>query len=229
MTRAAAPALVVLPDAPAVAEHAARLLAEWLAKRLEHAPRATFAVSGGRTPIEMLQRLAASALPWDRLDLFQVDERIAPAGHPDRNATELGAVLARHAAHVRLMPVEAEDIVAGARGYAALLGRLAGEPPTLDAVHLGIGADGHTASLFPGEPLERHALVALTGPHLGRARMTLTLPVLNRARRILWVVTGADKRAVLARLLAGDPELVASQVRRSDAWIVADAAAAAQV
>lgn len=120
------------------------------------------------------------------------------------------------------MPVENPGLDAAA-AYARTLRGLAGNPPTLDIVHLGLGADGHTASLFPGSPLvdETRAEVAVTGEQLGRRRMTLTLPVLNRARHIVWVITGADKAATLARMLAGDSAIVASRVRRSGAVIVA--------
>jgi 6-phosphogluconolactonase len=188
-------------------------------------------VSGGRTPLRMLERLAAQDLPWASLDLFQVDERVAPAGHVDRNATTVErafeARITVHPERFHFMPVEDADLKAGARRYAATLRSVLGPAACLDAVHLGLGADGHTASLFPGSPLLEgiDADVAVTPAHAGRVRMTLTLAALNRARRIVWLVTGRDKRGVLERLVARDPELVASRIRRDGAVVVADVAA----
>jgi 6-phosphogluconolactonase len=129
------------------------------------------------------------------------------------------------------MPVTASDLEAAAEEYAATLRAVTGSEPTLDVVHLGLGADGHTASLFPGSAAaaETRAATAVTEVRLGRRRMTLTLPVLNRARLILWIVTGKDKRDALARLVAGDAALVASRVRRDGAVIVADLEAAAAI
>ena len=230
----AALAIEVLPDADAVAARAAHLLASYLD---EDAARggATLALSGGRTPQSVLERLAAIELPWDRIAVFQVDERIAPPHHPDRNRTHAEAALAapieRHPKTFRWMPVEEPNLDAAARRYAELLRAAAGSPPALGTVHLGLGADGHTASLVPGSPLvsERKRDVVVTEPYQGRRRMTLTLPVLNRARRILWIVTGADKRIALAGLMAGDARVVGSRVRRDGALVLADAAAAADV
>jgi 6-phosphogluconolactonase len=227
-------AIEVLPDADAVAARGAELLARYLE---EDAARggATLALSGGRTPQSVLERLAVLDLAWDRISVFQVDERIAPPKHADRNRTHteaaLHAPIERHPATFRWMPVEEPNLDAAARRYADALRAAAGSPPALGTVHLGLGADGHTASLFPGSPLvaERKRDVVVTEPHLGRRRMTLTLPVLNRARRILWIVTGADKRTALAGLIAGDARVVGSRVRREGALVLADAAAAANV
>lgn len=227
-------AIEVLPDSDAVAARGAELLAGYLE---EDAARgaATLAMSGGRTPKSVLERLAALELPWARVSVFQVDERIAPMNDADRNRTQAAAALrapiALHPASFRWMPVEEPNLDAAARRYADALRAAAGSPPALGTVHLGLGADGHTASLFPGSPLvaERKRDVVVTEPHLGRRRMTLTLPVLNRARRILWIVTGADKRTALAGLMAGDARVVGSRVRRDGALVLADAAAAADV
>src|SRR5262249_52307157 len=162
----------------------------------------------------VLERLAALELPWPRLTMFQVDERVAPLGDVDRNRTRASAALAvplrRYPSIMRWMPVEDPDLEAAAIGYARALRAGAGAPPVLDAVHLGLGADGHTASLFPGSPLLTDTArdVAVSEPQLGRRRMTLTLAALNRARRILWIVTGDDKRAALAGLVAGDAAVV---------------------
>jgi 6-phosphogluconolactonase len=227
-------AIEVLPDPDAVAARGAELLASYVE---EDAARggATLALSGGRTPQSVLERLAALDLPWGRISVYQVDERIAPANHPDRNRTQAAAALHApielHPASFLWMPVEEPNLDAAARRYADALRASAGSPPALGTVHLGLGADGHTASLFPGSPLvaERKRDVVVTEPHLGRRRMTLTLAVLNRARRILWIVTGADKRAALAGLMAGDTRVVGSRVRRDGALVLADAAAAAEV
>ena len=227
-------AIEVLPDPDAVAARGAELLASYLE---EDAARggATLALSGGRTPQNVFERLAQLELPWDRIAVFQVDERIAPANHADRNRTQAAAAfrapIERHPESFRWMPVEERDFDAAARRYADALRAAAGSPPALGTVHLGLGADGHTASLFPGSPLvaERKRDVVVTEPHLGRRRMTLTLRVLNRARRILWLVTGADKRTALAGLVAGDARVVGSRVRRDGALVLADAEAAADL
>jgi 6-phosphogluconolactonase len=227
-------AIEVLPDAGAVAARGAELLASYLE---EDAARgsATLALSGGRTPQAVLERLAALNLPWSRISVFQVDERIAPPNHADRNRTHAEAALAapieRHPQRFHWMPVEEPNLDAAARRYADALRAAAGSPPALGTVHLGLGADGHTASLIPGSPLvaERKRDVVVTEPYQGRRRMTLTLPVLNRARRILWIVTGEDKRIALAGLIAGDARVVGSGVRRDGALVLADAAAAADV
>jgi 6-phosphogluconolactonase len=227
-------AIEVLPDADAVAARAAELLASYLR---EDAARgaATLALSGGRTPQSVLERLAVLDLPWDRVTVFQVDERIAPPSHADRNRTQaeaaLHAPIEQYPKSFCWMPVEEPNLDAAAGRYADALRAAAGSPAALGTVHLGLGADGHTASLIPGSPLvaERKRDVVVTEPYQGRRRMTLTLPVLNRARRILWIVTGADKRTALAGLAAGDARVVGSGVRRDRALVLADAAAAADV
>jgi 6-phosphogluconolactonase len=227
-------AIEVLPDAEAVAARGAELLASYLE---EDAARggATLALSGGRTPKSVLERLAVLDLPWNRIAVFQVDERIAPPNHADRNRTHAEAALAApiegHPKSFHWMPVEEPNLDAAARRYAETLRAAAGSPPALGTVHLGLGADGHTASLIPGSPLvaECKRDVVVTEPYQGRRRMTLTLPVLNRARRVLWIVTGADKRTALAGLIAGDARVVGSGVRRAGALVLADAAAAADL
>ena len=194
--------------------------------------RCALAVSGGTTPWRMLRALSGEDLPWDRVHLFQVDERVAPFGDPERNYSHLREALidriAIPPANVHPMPVEDEDLDEGARRYESILRRVAGTPPVLDLVQLGLGEDGHTASLFPGD-LALQAVdseIAVTGPYKGRRRMTLTFPAIDRARRILWLVTGAGKAAALERLLAGDRSIPAGRVLRRRAVLIADAAAA---
>jgi 6-phosphogluconolactonase len=223
----------VRTDADEVAREAARLIAAVARTSVADHGRFTLAVSGGRTPWKMLAGLAAEDVPWPSVHLFQVDERLAPAGHPDRNLTHLAESLLAWApipaAHVHAMEVEDPEPEAAAARYGMVLREIAGEPPVLDLVHLGLGADGHTASLVPGDAVLEvaRAEVALTaGTYEGWRRMTLTYPVLDRARRILWVVTGADKALMLQRVLAGDRSIPAGRVRSEHAILLADRAAA---
>jgi 6-phosphogluconolactonase len=167
--------------------------------------------------------------------VVQVDERVAPAADPDRNFDHLRESLLDHAPlrpdHVHAMPVEAADLDRAAEQYAQTLREVAGSPPVLDLVHLGLGPDGHTASLVPGDPVldVADADVAVTGPYQGRRRMTLTFPIINRSRRVLWLVTGAEKAGMLVRLRDGDPSIPASHVRRDQALVLADRAAAERI
>ena len=222
----------VLADAEAVARRGAEIVAAAARAAVAERGRFVMALSGGRTPWLMLRALAEQDVPWFGVHVVQVDERIAPAGDADRNLVHLEQDLLAHVAlppqQVHAMPVEAADLDAAATGYAETLRGIAGSPPLLDLVHLGLGADGHTASLLPGDPLLDFSAVdvALAGPYQGRHRMTLTYPVLDRARRILWLVTGAEKAAMLARLCAGDRSIPAGRVRQDQALLLADAAAA---
>lgn len=223
----------VLPDAGAVAEAAARLVAEEARAAVSERGRFTFAVSGGDTPWRMLRFLSGVALPWKAIHVFQVDERVAPDGDADRNLTHLRESLVSRvdlpAANLHAMPVGREDLAAAAAAYARNLATTTGGEGALDLVHLGLGPDGHTASLVPGDPVlaVTNADVAVTGAYAGRRRMTLTYPALDRARRVLWVVTGAGKAPVLPRLAAGDPTIPAGRVRADRAVMLVDAAAAA--
>jgi 6-phosphogluconolactonase len=192
--------------------------------------RFVLAVSGGRTPAAMLRALAEQDLPWDALDIVQVDERVAPEGHPDRNLTQIRVSLQAspiRPERIHAMPVEIADLDGAAALYAQTLRDVAGVPPVIDLVHLGLGADGHTASLVPGDPVldVTEADVAMTGLYQGRRRMTLTFPAINRAREVLWIVTGSEKAAVAALLREGDRSIPAGRVRRDDALLVADRAA----
>jgi 6-phosphogluconolactonase len=185
--------------------------------------RFTVAVSGGHTPWAMFARLVTLDMPWENVTIFQVDERVAPDDDPDRNLTHLRQSLPSQAgADVRPMPVTADDLDLAADEYARSL------PDAFDLVHLGLGPDGHTASLVTGDPvlevMDRD--VALTGVYQGRRRMTLTYPVLDRAPHVLWLVTGQDKVDALRRLRAGDRSIPAGRVSSADSLVIADEAAA---
>jgi 6-phosphogluconolactonase len=224
----------VLADADAVARAAAATIAADARAAVAARGRFLMAVSGGHTPWVMLRELANEQVPWKDVHVFQVDERIAPAGDPDRNLTHLRASLLEHAPlppeQIHAMPVEMPDSEAAAKQYAQTLREIAGSPPVLDLAHLGLGPDGHTASLVPGDPVLEvtDADVGLTGVYMGRRRMTLTYPMLNRSRRILWLVTGADKVAAFPRLRDGDPTIPAGRIARDQALLLADRAAAGE-
>jgi len=227
--------LEVFEDAEAVARAAAATIAADARAAVAARGRFIMAVSGGKTPWIMLRALAGEQVPWKDVHVFQVDERIAPAGDPDRNLTHLRASLLEHAPlppqQIYAMPVELPDLEAAAKQYAQTLEQVAGSPPVLDLAHLGMGPDGHTASLVPGDPVLNvtDADVGLTGVYMGRRRMTLTYPVLNRSRRILWLMTGSEKVAMLPRLLEGDPTIPAGRISRDQAVVLADRAAAGNV
>jgi len=199
-------------------EVASGVLAGALHECLEQGDRVSLALSGGRTPWPVFRSLAETKLDWARVDVYQVDERVAPEGDPARNLTGLReALLDRVPVNVHPMPVNEPDLEAAAERYAASL------PPVLDIVHLGLGVDGHTASLVPDDPvLETDRTVAMTQLYEGRARMTLTFPALERAARIVWIVAGADKAPMLPRLRAADPSIPAGRVSQARALLVAD-------
>jgi 6-phosphogluconolactonase len=221
----------VLETADAVANRAAQAIATLAREAIEARGRFLFAVSGGHTPWVMLRALAATQIPWPAVRVFQVDERVAPAGDADRNLTHLIDSLVDHAPlrpeQILAMPVESQDLDGAAAEYAQTLQRECGSPAVLDLVHLGLGPDGHTASLVPGDPVlkVRDKDVAVTGPYQGRRRMTLTYPAINRARQVLWVVTGAEKVQMLQRLIRGDTDIPAGGVGREKSMVLADVAA----
>lgn len=224
--------LDVLPSPGLAACRAAQHLADALRTGIRERGRACLALSGGSTPVPMFRELARQELDWSAVHVFQVDERVAPRGHADRNLTSIEAELVHGgplpAERLHAMPVDSADLQASAETYAGLLVRLAGAPVTLDAVHLGLGSDGHTASLFPGDPalLVTGHPVAVTGVHAGFRRLTLTYPVLDSARLRVWFAVGARKRAMLQRLAASDTTIPAGQVVAARAVLVADVAAA---
>ena len=222
----------ILIDADAVARKAAEIIATEARAAVNARGRFILAVSGGHTPWQMLRALATKDVPWNDVNVVQVDERIAPAGDPDRNLTHLYESLLEHAPvrreQIYAMPVEAADLETAAERYAETLKKIAGSPPVLDLVHLGLGPDGHTASLVPGDPVLNvtDSDVALTGVYQGRRRMTLTYPILNRARRVLWLVTGNDKVDALARLREADTSIPGGKIHRDQGVVLADQAAA---
>jgi len=222
----------VFADADSVAREAAKLIAA--EARAAIAARGAFvmAVSGGHTPWIMLRNLAQEDMPWNAVHVVQVDERVAPEGDPDRNLTHLRESLLQHASlrpdHIYPMPVDSANLEAACVRYARTLQEIAGSPPVLDLVHLGLGPDGHTASLVPGDPVlnVKDTDVALAGPYQGRQRMTLTYPIIDRSRLVVWLVTGSEKAGMLARLLNGDTSIPAGRVLAENAIVLADRAAA---
>jgi 6-phosphogluconolactonase len=222
----------VLADADAVAREAAKIIAAEARLAVTARGRFIMAVSGGRTPWQMLRDLASEEVPWPGIHVVQVDERVAPAGDPDRNLTHLRESLLSHAPlrpeQIHAMPVEENDLAAAARSYSLTLQKIVGSPPMLDLAHLGLGPDGHTASLVPGDPVLKvtDTDVAVTGIYQKRRRMTLTYPMLNRSRRVLWVVTGSEKVEMMVRLRDGDVSIPAGRICRDNALVFADRAAA---
>ena len=195
----------------------------------------TLAVSGGKTPWAMLKDLASEDVPWAHVHVFQIDERIAPEGDPDRNLTHLHESLLGNAPipkeNIHAMPVNAADPAEGAKEYERVLQEICGNPPTLDMAHLGLGPDGHTASLVPNDPVlgvtDRD--VALTDPvHLyqDRRRMTLTYPMINRSRKILWLATGTAKIPMIVKLKAADHSIPGGRIDQANALLLTDTAAA---
>jgi 6-phosphogluconolactonase len=213
----------VLQSADGAAHHFAELIA--MRARAMVAANGTFtlALSGGTEPWKAFAQLADEDVPWDAVEIFQADERVAPMGDDDRNLTHMEKSLPPAAwARMHPMPVDSSNLEAAASQYAKLL------PERLDVVHLGLGPDGHTASLVPGDPVlevdDRD--VALTATEYeGRRRMTLTYPMIDRSRELLWLVTGESKEEPLRQLLAGDPSIPAGRVRAERSLVLADAAA----
>src|SRR5260370_18514768 len=189
----------IISDDDSTSRAAAKFVAAEAAAAVATRRQFVVGVRGGRTPWIMLRALGNEGVPWEHIHILQVDERVAAATHPDRNLVHLRENLLDHSPirpeQIHAMPVECPDLESAARQYASQLAEIAGSPPMLDLVHLGLGPDGHTASLVPGEPvlLVIDVDVAVTGVYQGRQRMTLTYPIINRARRILWLGTGDEK------------------------------------
>jgi 6-phosphogluconolactonase len=215
--------IVVLEDPHAACARAAAVIGAACRSAIADRGASALAFSGGSGPLRMFAGLADEDLDWERIAIWQVDERVAPEGDPDRNLTGARAHLPEAgAARLRPMPVTDPDLDAAADRYAETL------PQPFDVVHLGLGVDGHTASLVPGDPVldvtDRD--VAVTGSYEGRRRMTLTFPVLDRARFIVWLVTGPAKAHALERLMDRDPAIPASGVRTDRQLVIADREAA---
>lgn len=218
------------------AEHAARRCAALIAGIARAAiagrGRACLALSGGRTPWLMMHFLAREEVLWRDVHIFQTDERVAPLDNANRTLVHLRREFLISVPlppdHMHPMPVDEPDLAAAARRYGTLLEQVAGSPPTLDVIHLGLGFDGHTASLVPNDPVldVTDVDVSTSGAYQGHRRMTFTYPILNRACHIIWLVTGEEKAEVLKRLFAGDAQMPAARVRRDGAIVVADRAAA---
>ena len=224
----------VLDNADMVARKAASIIAGEARKAIASRGQFTLAVSGGKTPWKMLRALTDEDVPWEGMHILQVDERLAPEGHPDRNMTHLleslTGVIPLLVGRIHAMPVEEEDPEAAAASYAQTIREIAGSPAIIDLIHLGLGPDGHTASLIPGDTVLDMTSrdVALTGIYQGRQRLTLTFPIINRAGRILWMITGSEKSEMLKRLLDSDLSIPAGRVSQENAIVLADEDAAGQ-
>jgi 6-phosphogluconolactonase len=224
----------ILPDETSLARRAAAVIAKEARAAVAERGRFVMAVSGGKSPWVMLADLADEQVPWANVHVFQIDERIAPAGDPDRNYVHLRDSLLAHApippGQIYAMPVEMSDSDAAAKQYAQTLEGVAGKPPVLDLAHLGLGPDGHTASLIPGDPVLNvtNRDIAITGVYQGRRRMTMTYPVINRAEKIMWLVSGKDKVDAFKKLRAADPSVPAGRIRQTQALLLADKDAAGE-
>ena len=201
---------------------AANYVAEIASVAVANGGAFNFAVSGGTTPWGMFEKLASLDLPWENIVVYQVDERVAPLDDPARNLTNLRKSLAAVRLTIKAMPVNAKDLDIGARAYGSEL------PDRFDLVHLGLGPDGHTASLLPDDSVLAvdDRPVALAGPYQGYRRMTLTYPALSRADQILWLIAGSDKSSPLSLLLRSDPSIPAGRVVAAQSLVMADVAAA---
>ena len=210
-------------------EAAARATAEIIAGAAEDAilERGHFvwAVSGGSTPAQMLSILATFDVAWHRTHLFQVDERIAPDGDPARNDTMIRERLVEHcpAINYHPMPVTADDVDAALADYLCDIETLTGQPALLDLIQLGLGSDGHTASLVPDDPvLDARGEFAVTNPYRGTRRATMTAALINRARQRSYLVTGDAKREALTQLLDRDPAIPATLITSEATTLITD-------
>lgn len=218
----------ILRDPVAVAGRAADVIVSEARASVSARGRFIIAFSGGQTPAPMLRALADREMPWAQTFIFQVDERAVPDGDSERNLSRLRENLIDRiplpSSHLYAMPVEEPDLETATKLYSRSLENIAGEPATLDCIHLGLGKDGHTASLVPGDPVldVTGADVAATGIYQKTRRLTLTFRILNRARKVVWLVAGNDKAVALARLLSGDTTIPAGRVRQDRAIVLTD-------
>jgi 6-phosphogluconolactonase len=239
------PTVTILDDPDALADAAARLVVDAAAEAITARGRFTLALAGGRTPAATYAKLAAppyrDQVDWAHVRAFFGDERAVPPDHPESNYRMAHEALLSRVpiplTQVWRMRGEAEDAEAAAAEYAKALaeafGTRRGELPRLDLVLLGLGVDGHTASLFPGSPVLREVFRTVAAVHAGAAaipqRLTLTLPVLNAAARVAFLVGGAEKAKVLKTLLVERALLPAALVSPEHGqlvWLVDRAAAA---
>lgn len=222
------------PDADALAVEAAAWIGEQARRVLAERETFSLALSGGRGPHGLFEALAREKVAWERVHLFQVDERAAPADSPERNFLAIRTLLVERIAipadHVHPMPVEREDLDDAAAEYAATLERALGAGRVLDLVHLGLGEDGHTASLLPGDPAaDADAPVIVSMQYEGFRRLSLNYHVLSGARQRCWFVTGAAKSEALPRAVDGDSGIPAGRIERDDTWFFVDQAAGAML
>jgi 6-phosphogluconolactonase len=215
--------LQVFDDVESLAIAAATYVAERSRAVEDREAAFTVAVSGGKSPWIMLGHLAKEPLPWEHWRVFQVDERAVTREDDARNLKHIEAALGPTSVPILEMEVDDPDLFAAADRYADLL------PDTFDLIHLGLGPDGHCASLVPHDPVLQvtDRRVAVSGPYQGTMRLTLTYPALSRTRQLLWLVSGEDKRDALAKLLAGDRSIPAGAVEAPASLVMADRAAMA--
>ena len=225
----------ILSDGEAASLRGAEIIAAQAREAIRIRGRFVLAASGGKNPWHMFRALTKQDLDWAKIEIVQVDERVAPDDDPARNLTHLRESLLGPASfrpeQIHAMPVTDPDLPAAAVRYARELELLAGQQPVIDLVHLGLGPDGHTASLVPGDPVldVDDADVGLTGVYQGHRRMTLTYPIINRARSILWLITDESKAPALRRMVEGDRTIPAGRIRADRARILADRAAASKL
>lgn len=213
--------LQVFEDATALADAAATFIAHRARAVQARGVTFTMALSGGKTPWATFDKLAHETLDWDATLIYQVDERVVRADNDQRNLKNLRAALSSTGAPIVAMDVDSDDLEEACRDYAAEL------PFFIDLVQLGLGPDGHCASLIPGDPVLSviDRLVALAGPYQDTLRMTMTYPAIARANQLLWLVSGEDKRDALAKLLANDPSIPAGRIGPVSSLVLADRAA----
>lgn len=215
-------------DSSGWVHHAADVFERSILAVLDQKDRCVLALSGGGTPAPVFEELVSGAVDWARVTIVQVDERIASLESGDRNLSQLREHFGDTGAEFVLLPVEAEDLGVAMAAFATRLGQVAGTPPAIDIVHLGLGDDGHTASLIPGDPIldVLDNVVALTQMYRGTRRLSLTRPVLDQAGLVLWLVAGSAKAEPLSMLISGDKSIPAGLVNPRQSMVIADTAAA---